>query len=317
MRRRLGYLHVPKTAGTSVTSAIQDAVADVAGRSDDPAGTAPASIAPFVMDTSLFGEFTDFDRMPTGHGVFRGDPAELATYDAVLGHFAVSTLLAGREPGDLVALFREPRARLLSLYTYWRSWTEDRHASWDPYEASRVATRLDWPAFLSEPAVAAQVDNAATRLLLTPHPLIPGDGFITSDHVPKLLDDARAALDRLGHADVIERGEACWTDLSSWLGADVHVGHERTTGDDGRLDPTTHFTAHSDDVLAARTVLDAEVWRHAARRHGVGDDALDRLADRTWSARRTAATASPTEASTIRGRVAGAWRRAIRRRAGR
>lgn len=336
MRRRLGYLHVPKTAGTSVTSAIRAAVETDADRT---------LAAPFVMDTTLFGGFTEFDRMPTGHGVFRGDPHDLAVYDAVLGHFAVSTLLAGREPDDLFALFREPRARLLSLYTYWRSWPEDKHASWDPYDASRAAARLDWPDFLCEPAVAAQVDNAATRLLLTPHDLIPADGFIAAEHVPQLLDDARTALDRIGHVDVIERGDACWTDLSGWLEADVEIGRERTTGDERPLDPVTHFTSRSESLLSARTALDAEVWRQAARRHGLDETVLHRLADRTWSQRRAASTPSPDHATatavdtasggavdtvpggvvddgsraagTVRGRVADAWRRASRRRADR
>ena len=297
MRRRLGYLHVPKTAGTSVSSAIRAVVETPADT--DPADTDP--VAPFVMDTTLFGGFSDFERMPTGHGVFRGDPADLAAYDAVLGHFAVSTLLAGRRPDDLLALFREPRARLLSLYTYWRSWPETKHASWDPYDASRAAARLDWPDFLSEPAVAAQVDNAATRLLLAPHALIPDDGFIAAEHATQLLDDARAAVDRLGHVDVIERGDACWSDLSAWLGADVRIGRERTTGDERRLDPATHFTARSEELLSARTALDTEVWRQAARRHGLDDTELDRLADRSWSDRRATATLSPDHTSAMAG----------------
>ena len=73
-------------------------------------------------DRTLFGNF-DLDELPEHQRsqVFIGTPEDLAIFDVVIGHYSVQMLRSGRDLDDLVVLFREPRSRLLSLYTFWRS----------------------------------------------------------------------------------------------------------------------------------------------------------------------------------------------------
>ena len=298
MRRRFAFLHVPKTAGSSVSDAIRAAAA-----SAEP----PLDVCPFGLDTALFGAFDRVGQIPADRGVFTGDPDDLRGYDVILGHFALSSLVSGRSPEDVAALFREPRARLLSLYTYWRSWPEDFHASWDPYDGSRRATDSGWADFLADERIAAQTDNAATRLLVGPHPSIPADGFITD--VESVTSDARAVLATLGHVDAIERGPACWSGLATWLGAPLDVGHHNATSSASSFDPEQYADRDALRRLDARTSIDAVVWRAALERWGVTPAEAAALADETVAAR-SGTVAAP---SGIGARVGNVWRRTFRR----
>lgn len=323
MRRRFAFLHVPKTAGSSATAAIRQAIDAV-----EP----PLDVCPWGLDRTLFGAHDGIEQLAPQRGVFTGDPAELAPYDAILGHFALSSLVEGRTPADVASLFREPRSRLLSLYTFWRSWPEERHAEWDPYDASRVAVAREWSDFLADASIASQTDNAAARLLLHPHPLIPVDGFIRDADVEEVTGAALAALDSLGHADVIERGDGCWLALGAWLGSPLVVGHRNTTSSDqhvelgGRSDPEG---AEAAARLLGRTRIDAAVWHRAVLRSGaLSADQADRLAEEVAAARyttvvgrtssdRVAERTGAKQRTGVRGRGAAAWQRVSRRRADR
>ena len=307
MRRRFAFLHVPKTAGSSASAAIRGAIA---------AAEPPLDVCPFGLDTALFGAFDRVELIPPERGVFTGVPDELSDFDVILGHFALPSLVSERSPQDVAALFREPRARLLSLYTFWRSWPEERHAEWEPYDGSRRATELNWVDFLADERIAAQTDNAAARLLLGAHPGVPPDRFITD--VEAVTADALAVLDTIGHADVIERGAACWDDLAVWLDAPLDVGRRNPTSDTSSFDPREYTAPGARELLADRTSIDAALWRAAAARWGVSSAQAAALADDT-AARRSggrslaAGSASPTVG--VRERAVGAWRRVFRRRA--
>ena len=298
MRRRFAFLHVPKTAGSSVSDAIR-----AAASSAEP----PLDVCPFGLDTALFGAFDRVDVIPADRGVFTGGLDELRDYDVILGHFALPSLVSGRSPEDVAALFREPRARLLSLYTYWRSWPEEFHASWDPYDGSRRAAASRWADFLADERIAAQTDNAATRLVLGAHPSIPPDGFITD--VESVTSDARAALATLGHVDVIERGQACWSGLATWLDAPLDVGHHNATSSAASFDPEQYAQPDALRRLDARTSIDAVVWRAALERWGVTTAEATTLADETVAAR-SGTVAAPAG---IGARVGNIWRRMFRR----
>lgn len=266
MRDRIGYLHVPKAAGTSISEALLRA-ATAAVRDDGR----PVTICPAVVDRSLFGTFDDFGSLAPDQRsmVFRGPIEDLAEYDVVKGHFDIRSLRAGRSDADITVLLREPRARLLSLYTYWRSWTEAEHESWGRYDASRHAVRLGWAEFLEDRTIAPQIDNVAARLVLGPHPLVPVDGFIAEADAAQVSDDALEVLDRLGFVDVIENGAECWRRLGEW--ADLHldvVARNETRSEDivrevwrGASEPPAL------DALERRTAVDRQLWMAAARRH--------------------------------------------------
>lgn len=272
VRDRIGYLHVPKAAGTSISEALLRAASTVV-RDDGR----PVTICPAVTDRSLFGTFDDFGSLAPDQQkmVFRGPIEQLADFDVVRGHFDARSLRAGRGDDDIAVLLREPRTRLLSLYTYWRSWTEAEHASWGNYDASRHAVRLGWVDFLHDTSIAPQIDNVAARLVLGPHPLVPLDGFVAEAHVAEVTDDALAALDGFGFVDVIENGPACWRRLGEWAGLhlDVVPRNETATEDHDR---EVWLGACEPAALAALdrlTAIDRRLWEAAARRHS--DDAED------------------------------------------
>jgi hypothetical protein len=274
VRDRIGYLHVPKAAGTSISEALLRA-ATAAVRADG----SPVSICPAVTDRSLFGTFDDFESLAPDQQsmVFRGPVEELAEFDVVKGHFDIRSLRAGRGDDDIAVLLREPRARLLSLYTYWRSWTEAEHASWGNYDASRHAVRLVWSDFLDDRTIAPQIDNVAARLVLGPHPLIPLDGFITEADTARVTEDALEALGGLGFVDVIEHGADCWRRLGEWAGLDLDVVPRNETRTEDIV-PAVWRGASERSVLAAldrRTAVDRHLWTAAARRHSNRAEDLD------------------------------------------
>lgn len=338
MRDRIGYLHVPKAAGSSVTDAIRRAVIGTAEREQRT-----VSICPQVMDRTLYGDFDRYDELQgkPREMIFTGPPGELAGHDVIVGHFSAASLEHGRTTDDLAVVFREPRARLISHYAYWASWSEAEHASWDPYDGSRVAAQLPWPEFLVEASVASQIDNVATRLLLAPHPLIPPDGFIATGDVDALRDEALTALDGFGLVDAIEHGPACWSRLGHWAGLEIDVARRNVTETDA-VDTVRWARAEVPDAiraLSARTAIDRDLWRSAMRRHagapGEPDVVLhgDELAagqlrkvsggqfpqDATW-ARETRGDVVREQVdggavSRLGERAGAAWRRVARRRA--
>lgn len=333
MRQRIGYLHVPKAAGTSVTDAIRRAViadAERVGR-----GT---SICPQVMDGTLYGSFDRYAELGAKpRSMILDDPGEqLAGYDVVVGHFAASSLRQGRSDDDIAIVLREPRARLMSHISYWSSWSPADHAAWDPYDGSRRAAAA-WPDVLVDEALASQIDNVAARLLLSPHPLVPADRFIADHHVGEVTADALAALARIGFADGVENAPACWSRLGVWAGLDLEIGHRNVT-DDSDADPA-HWVAATTPgamrALAARTVVDRALWLAAMQRNdpqrpddeivAIGDAAatgqLRKLSggraplDTSW-AEATCRTPAPSPFS-VRGArrtIGRAWRRVPRRR---
>lgn len=270
MRQRIAYLHVPKTAGNSVGGSMRDAAGP------------EVRWCPFVHDPVLFGGFDRFDDLPDENRerVYRGRPDELAAWDVVTGHFALPTLLGGFAPGDVMTLMREPRSRILSHYTFWRGWTEDRHAAWGVYDRSRTAAERDWEGFLTEPLLASQVDNLVLRLVLGRRARIPADGFIDPADLPGLVADAVAAVDTVGFADVIERGADCWRALGEWLGVRLDVGRRNESSPADDTDWSTAFTPGAAAALAARSAGDRALWAHVAGRAGVADP--DALAESTW-----------------------------------
>jgi hypothetical protein len=187
-------LHIPKCAGTS----IMDSVALGIGPGRHVNG----------FDRSLFGDFRQFDDIPKMmRSVIHLDQAELpANATTVMGHFSYSTL-RGRYPNaDLAVFLREPTARLLSHWIYWRSltWFSLRH--WGAEWSARLKlARLPLQDFLSHPDVACQTDNIITRMLVWPHRMIPENQFIDPANDDALLAMALENLEHFGFADITER----------------------------------------------------------------------------------------------------------------
>lgn len=319
VRDRIGYLHIPKTAGSSATEAIQRAV-----RATVDADGRPPSMCPKPYDRTLFGNF-DLDELPEHQQsqIFTGTPEDMATFDVVIGHYSVQMLRSGRELDDLVVLFREPRSRLLSLYTFWRSWSAEQHAGWGQYGASRHAADQNWPEFLEDAAIASQTDNIAARLILGQHRLIPPDSFIDDSAVEELTHEALALIAQFGHVDVIENGDDCWQRLGEWANLDLDIGRRNPTPlDRGPVPDWSRIT--DGDVLRSldsRTRIDQQLWLAAAALHSEARDA-DWLVNRADSIAQAQADKMIDRATAITapsrtGRVVAAWQQVFRRRPGR
>ena len=155
----LGVVHLPKSGGTAVRSAL-------AALDDVVAG-------PCYFDDFMFG-----GRRPSG--LSDDQEARITSPDhlrrmaegrrLVIGHYQASTLVdAGCQ--RLAVQIREPRARLLSLYRYWQ--LPEARAGWGSWEATALAAADgSLTSFLAAPAAwPAAVDAVARQLLLSHRPL--------------------------------------------------------------------------------------------------------------------------------------------------
>lgn len=284
MRERFAYLHLPKAAGSAVVEALETAVG-------------AEHVCPWRFDHHLLGTIADWDSI--AHPVFRGRPDELRPYRLVVGHFTLPTLVGAFEPADVALILREPRARLVSQYAYWRSLTEADHEPWGDYQAARTAA-LPLGRFAETARIAHVIDNLALRLVLGPHPLIPVHDFIAEAHVDELVDEAAASIDTLGHVDLLERGPAVFEALSTWVGAPLEVGRRNVTEVDDAAPVDLEDLSGANTVAAVhdRSVADLELWAHVATARGIRPAAARRLADTAATARfltlaTTAATCPP------------------------
>jgi hypothetical protein len=149
----LGVIHVPKCGG----SAVRAVLGQIAG----------CYTGPLYFDEDFFGRASLAEAVPSPNRESIASLSELtdvvAGHRLVMGHYGASTLV---ESGcDSLAMeVREPRARLLSLYRFWRAQAESERASWGPWGNELIA-RADRPLneFLSCPEVWPAVDNVVVR----------------------------------------------------------------------------------------------------------------------------------------------------------
>ncbi|MEM8618735.1 MAG: hypothetical protein AAGF73_03345 [Actinomycetota bacterium] len=255
MRRKVGLLHVPKAAGSSLSDALRRSALD-----DGLRVAAPA------MDHTLFGSFADFGSLPSStRQTIESDPTRLADADVVLGHYSLASLRHGRSDNDIVCVLREPRARLLSLYAFWRSWTAEQHAAWGPYDASRRAVTEQLSGFLQHPALSAQVDNVAARFLLAGDSRVPTERMIDPADHDALGTAALHQLANLGHVDTVEAGDDGWRRISAWVGAELVVGNHNVTPP-GPVIRTREFEDAA-AVIEQSTAIDQRLWLAVTSAH--------------------------------------------------
>jgi hypothetical protein len=254
----LALLHIPKCAGTS----IMDSIALGVGPGRHIAG----------FDRCLFGDFRNFDNIPKMmRSMIYLDPAEIpADATTVMGHFSFDTLRGQYPNADLVIFLREPMARLLSHWTYWRAltWFSLRH--WGAEWSARLKlARLPLEQFLSHPEVACQTDNIVTRMLAWPHRLIPDDGFIDPSDDQALLAIASENLEQFGFAGITERGSVIYREFSDWLGIRLDLptlNPARKMRRSRRTRLNAELTTSALKLLGERSRLDAKLWKALAVR---------------------------------------------------
>ncbi len=270
------FLHVPKSGGTSIHAALEAAL---------PAG----SLAPLRSDTSIFCGFREFELLKSSTrdliAVDDDEARELRRYRAVSGHFSLPTLLQITTASTAIGtILREPRARILSLYLYWR--TPNIFEAWLPYTVEeQVLMPLDL--FLNEPRVAAAVDNQVCRMLLYGDSRIPSDGFIATKDIDAVASDAIDRLDTLGFVGVLELGDSAWRGFSRLFGVPLEPRRLQVTGDlvslVGASAGATLINSDALELIERRSAADRIVYDHALARAGVGDRERLRLAEEAFA----------------------------------
>ena len=255
------FLHVPKSAGTSLFRALEAA---------HPAG----AVAPRRMDVTMFCGFDAFDRLGTEAravvAVRDREIAELARYRAVSGHFALPALMRLAPPDRIGTVLREPRARLVSYYLYLRC-TPGIRETWRPYDVFSAADgTID--AFLADPRVATATDNKACRMLLADDSRVRDGQFIGAGDLEPLAEAAWARLRGLGFAGVLEDGADTWRGLGELFGVPLSPGRANVTGEEGMRRgalPVPPPGPRALELLERRSAGDAVLYsRIASRGHG-------------------------------------------------
>lgn len=269
---RFAYLHVPKAAGTALTNAIEECLGE-------------GSLATLRFDRSVFGAFERFDELtPTIRAAIGTNDEELAALGAArfaAGHFSLSTLERHFPTDRIFTVLREPRARLLSQYEFWRAQTDEENALWAPYDLP-VAARASLGDFLVDRTVATSTDNVVCRLALGPDPRLPVGDFIEARHYKALAAEAVTRFRRLRKVAIIETETPSFEPLAAALGLELVVAEENVSR--GGDTPA----ALDDAVLArldTRTAIDARIYEAFAEGVLAAAGEVGAAADRLFRAR--------------------------------
>jgi hypothetical protein len=241
-------------------------------------------LAPQRIDSSLFCGFEDFDLLrPEARAQVAANLSEvqsLGRYRAVSGHFSLATLLQITDAASVSTVLREPRARLLSLYIYWR--TPGINDFLAPYNAGEHAQRplLE---FLSESLLAPTIDNQICRMLLNDDPRLPKSDFVAQSDIEIIAADAIERLDALGFVGVLEFGGNLWQGLGQLFDVNLkptklnvaeEFGSPMAIGSGMQL-----LTAETLDLIERRNAADLLVYEHALARVGLDTGERQRLGD--------------------------------------
>ncbi len=257
-------MHIPKTSGISTALAIVDAVKP------------PRTF--FGFDKSFFGAFDAFDTIaPENRALIHFSPDTLPVGEPVIrAHMALSTLRAAYPLGRFMTVLREPACRLLSHYLFWRGFTQAQLEPWGAWaDYSRIAEQ-PLSAFLTDPRIACQTDNVATRLLLWPNPAIPPNGFIDPGDDAALIAQAHTALEQFGFADLVEN-PGFTTNLARFL--DTSAPFLPRQNETPPLPPHLRMAAGRAlspaalRALRARSRLDRVLWHTLALSRGIAEPA--------------------------------------------
>jgi len=266
--RKMAFMHVPKCGGMSIHAALKSALP-------------PGSLAPQRFDTSIFCDFSDYDLLDpvtrSEIAVTEGERRSLDNYTAVCGHFSFKTLAEIVDPRSIATIVREPRSRLLSLYTYWR--VPEIYERWNPYRPDMHARR-PFVEFLKEPLLASAIDNQICRMLLHGDRRLPGSAFARHADIDSIAMDAIQRLDSLGSVCVLEFGNRTWYGLERVFGVKLEPLKLNVTTE-GRATPIRPgealLTDETLDLLEQRNAADLLVYDHLLARAGANTRERQRI----------------------------------------
>lgn len=270
--RPLAFMHVPKAAGTSITTALCEAL----GRSRITQ----------QFDLHHMGAISRPDLIsPECRRVVCLDPSALPDPSAgiLAGHFSLSTFHVWRRDAEVMTVFREPVTRILSHWLFCRTATDEMLAPWgEEWFAIMRQARGSLMEFLEAGPASPQTDNLMLRMLLRPHPKIPDLGLIDPRDDCELLATASDKLACLSFTDVIEN-PAFPRNLAAWLARPlcIHSLNERTEiPAERRRDLLADFDDDGFERLRSSSRLDFALWARVVAVRMPGVDPAE-LANRT------------------------------------
>lgn len=271
-RPRCGFLHIPKTAGKSIRTALISTYEE-------------ADTSPYQFDDVLFGNFDRYDTFAEPirrRTLTRHDDPVMLNARLVAGHLAYQTITRFMDPGDVFTVVREPRARLLSHQLYWSARLPAMTAAYGDYQVERTAVD-GLKRFLEQPAGAHQHDNLHVRLLCGAD--LPADRPLLEAELADATERSLANLRTLGAVLFVE-SSTFWNDFTAFIGIDTPELRENDMG--ATPVPVPFHGSQLDDetleMLDARTAGDRQVYLAVLRaRLGVDDAVAVRLADRAFA----------------------------------
>lgn len=251
-RPRIVFLHIMKTAGSSIRQRLEE----IAG--DEPVWR------------------RDADGLPG-----QAEQAELARYRVVMGHFTITDARHVPAPRKIFTVLREPRERLVSLYHFMH-----RHRAevveQKGMERSRIARDCTLEQFLAhpDPGIRDGLQNVMTRTLAGDYRVVGRDRYAqpwepnsAAISGPAMLARALANLFSLDFVSFVDRLDQDRPRLMQVLGVpDAGPLPRENTRD--TVSPTLEprplpeVTPEAERLLSRLTDLDRILYRLARQHYG-------------------------------------------------
>jgi hypothetical protein len=245
----VSFLHIEKTAGTALATALTERFHPLQ-IDPDPHRTMPPHVrTPFAA------------------------PACVRDRKLVWGHYDLPSLERLGSERVVVMMLRDPGARIVSLYRYWRSIDA---GLLDPFHNGpvRLAHEHDLLGFLrhGDPLLRDMIDNVYVRRLTGFYASVSAADPVACDPggVSQL---ALQALERVDFVGVVERMEDSVRGLSAAIGTALSVSRDNASEGNAAVRPgvfravgSTPVTPEVADELDRLTSLDRVVYRAALRR---------------------------------------------------
>jgi hypothetical protein len=201
-----------------------------------------------------------------------GLPDDTPRYPLVWGHYDLPSLQRLAPGRFTFTILREPCARLLSLYHFWRS-VDPEKVDLDISFSVAQAHRLSLEDFLKcdDPMLTDLTDNLYTRRLTGLYATGAGSDPLYGAPVAAQEQAARA-MGRLAFVGISERMEASLRGLAAHLGvaapaqnprANVTDENFKDTGGWYRKSPPVQRSAAAEELLLRRTMLDRALYAKA------------------------------------------------------
>jgi hypothetical protein len=238
----VAFLHIEKTAGMSVSQALEQQFH-------------PTQINPDALAAC--------------------DDARMRRYALIRGHFDLPTLRRIDPDRFVLTFLREPKARILSLHQYWRSYVPESLAELHPGAAKAASMPLlDWLR-CDAPEIQNAIDGHYVRRLLGLYRGPAGDPV--RDDPEGCLAAAIRALDGLGFVGLTEQMGRSLDVLGRQLGfsrpvsaprVNVTAANPTGAGRAFRSAPREAVTPEIEAELDRLTVLDRVLYERARSRLG-------------------------------------------------